>query len=117
MKSKKEELDMKLLQTQSELSAIRSVLLSTSTRLYESESTLSITQKNLLEKIHQLDETNYLLAEESMAFTRKEDEERVVYINRLKEEYKSYNDYIIHTDSFNIYEDFEEYLLKEAVNI
>lgn len=32
-------------------------------------------------------------------------------------EYKSYNDYIIHTDSFNIYEDFEDYLLKEAVNI
>lgn len=32
-------------------------------------------------------------------------------------EYKSYNDYIIHTDTFNIYEDFEEYLNKQAVNI
>ena len=40
-----------------------------------------------------LNETNYLLAEENMAFTRKEDEERVVYINQLKEEYKSYNDF------------------------
>jgi hypothetical protein len=40
-----------------------------------------------------LKETNYLLAEENMAFTRKEDEERVDYINQLKEEYKSYNDF------------------------
>ena len=40
-----------------------------------------------------LNETNYLLAEENMAFTRKEDEERVVYINQLKEEYKSYNEF------------------------
>ena len=45
------------------------------------------------DNLHVLNETNYLLAEESMAFTRKEDEERVVYINRLKEEYKSYNDF------------------------
>jgi hypothetical protein len=40
-----------------------------------------------------LNETNYLLSEESMAFTKKEDFERVTYINRLKEEYKSYNDF------------------------
>jgi hypothetical protein len=45
------------------------------------------------DNLHVLNETNYLLAEESMAFTRKEDEERVVYINRLKKEYKSYNDF------------------------
>ena len=40
-----------------------------------------------------LNETNYLLSEESMAFTKKEDVERITYINRLKEEYKSYNDF------------------------
>jgi hypothetical protein len=40
-----------------------------------------------------LNETNYLLSEETMAFTKKEDEERVTYINRLKDEYKSYNDF------------------------
>ena len=45
------------------------------------------------DNLRMLNETNYLLAEENMAFNKKEDEERVEYIHRLKEEYKSYNDF------------------------
>lgn len=40
-----------------------------------------------------LNETNYFLAEEEMAFTRKEDEERVNYIKSLTETYNSYNEF------------------------
>ena len=40
-----------------------------------------------------LNETNYFLAEEEMAFTRKEDRERVDYIKSLTETYNSYNEF------------------------
>jgi len=54
---------------------------------------LFISDIDASDNLRVLNETNYLLAEENMAFTRKEDEERVEYITRLKEEYKSYNDF------------------------
>jgi hypothetical protein len=40
-----------------------------------------------------LNETNYFLAEEEMAFTRKEDEERVQYMKGLTETYNAYNEF------------------------
>ena len=43
-----------------------------------------------------LNEGNYLLADEEMAFTRKEDEDRVGYVNYIRNKYKSYNEFRNH---------------------
>lgn len=37
--------------------------------------------------------------------------------SHVSSEYDSYNDFIIHTDSFEIYQEFERYLRKQGVNI
>lgn len=43
-----------------------------------------------------LHEGNYLLADEETAFTRKDDDERVGYVNYIRNKYKSYNEFRNH---------------------
>jgi len=83
---------------------------------------LFISDIDASDNLRVLNETNYLLAEENIAFTRKEDEERIVYVNRLKEEYKSYNEFrnmvrnLLHKEeNFSLKTDIDNEIKKKFV--